>query len=342
MAYTRPAPESIPCFTFGDEYNASHDVRVARKIAKACGQKYEPIYLGKKYLDTYPERLQEGIYITDGLANATNVDGLYLNRLVREYGITKVTGKFGSQVFGSISALRDRSPTEGLVEHDFTPMLADAAKRFDFLCGGNDLSNIIFKEIPWYWSGYTVAELCHVTVRSPFLDNELIALRYRAPQYYISSRKFHFNAIYSKAPDLAVFRTDMGEYGANTPMHLLPKKWLIYLSNMASKAYNWDRMPYGLHHIVPRFDGILSLLGIDKPLRNITFFRHYRIWFRQELADFIQDVLLDPKTLGRAYWNSKILQKIVLDHIAGRRNNLAEIRKVLTLEMIERSLVENM
>ncbi len=341
MAYANPAPGSTPCFTFGGETHNTHDILVARKIAEACGQKHTVIRLGKEYLDTYPERLQKGIYTTDGLADATNVDGLYLNQLAHSFGTTKVTGKFGSQSFGGTFALRDRSPTAGLVADGFAPMLADAGKRFGNLCGAKDLSDVLFKEIPWYWSRFTAAELCHVAVRSPFLDNDLIALRYRAPQQYVSGRMFHFDAIHNKDPDLASIRTNMGEYGAHTPAYRLPQKWLIHFSNMASKAYGWDRMPHGLHHVMPRLDGIFSLLGIDEPLRNITFFRHYRFWFRKELADFVQNILLDSRTLGRSYWNPRILQKIVDDHITGKRNNLAEIRKVLTLEMIERSLIED-
>jgi len=71
-------------------------------------------------------------------------------------------------------------------------------------------------------------------------------------------------------------------------------------------------------------------------------FRRYRTWFRDQLADYLQDILLDQKTLNRPYWEKKNFKKMVYDHIHGKGTYLREIRKALQVELTHRVLVENL
>ncbi len=70
-------------------------------------------------------------------------------------------------------------------------------------------------------------------------------------------------------------------------------------------------------------------------------YRRYRTWFRDQLADYLQDILLSEKTLSRPYWDRKNLIQIVTDHIKGRGTYLREVRKALQVELTHRILVEN-
>ena len=69
-------------------------------------------------------------------------------------------------------------------------------------------------------------------------------------------------------------------------------------------------------------------------------FGHYRIWFRNALSDYVQEMLLDNRTANRPYLNKKYLEKIVRRHIKGKGNYVNEINKVLTAELIHRLLLE--
>jgi hypothetical protein len=55
----------------------------------------------------------------------------------------------------------------------------------------------------------------------------------------------------------------------------------------------------------------------------------------------MKSILLDSKTLNRAYWNKKFIEKMVDDHIAGKGNYLKEIKRTISLELIHRTLLEN-
>ena len=61
---------------------------------------------------------------------------------------------------------------------------------------------------------------------------------------------------------------------------------------------------------------------------------------QRQLSGYLQDVLLDPKTLNRPYWNKIALMKFVKDHVNGKGTYLREIRKVLQVELTHRLLLE--
>jgi len=54
----------------------------------------------------------------------------------------------------------------------------------------------------------------------------------------------------------------------------------------------------------------------------------------------VKDILLDPQTLQRPYLRAKSLEKIVRNHVDGRRNFTSEINRVLTSELLQRQLIE--
>jgi asparagine synthase (glutamine-hydrolysing) len=69
-------------------------------------------------------------------------------------------------------------------------------------------------------------------------------------------------------------------------------------------------------------------------------FYHFRIWYRRELKDYVQGIILDPRTLQRPYLENRHLERMVHDHVNGRDNFTQEIHWVLTSELIQRHLIE--
>src|SRR5206468_3676333 len=50
MAWQKPLPGSLPCYTFGGMFRDCRDVIVAKKVARACGQAHEVIQVGEDFL----------------------------------------------------------------------------------------------------------------------------------------------------------------------------------------------------------------------------------------------------------------------------------------------------
>jgi asparagine synthase (glutamine-hydrolysing) len=70
-------------------------------------------------------------------------------------------------------------------------------------------------------------------------------------------------------------------------------------------------------------------------------FAHFRVWFRQQLAAYIQEILLDSKTAGRPYFNHAFVKQMVRRHLKGERNHTDDIERVLTVELTCRLFVDN-
>jgi asparagine synthase (glutamine-hydrolysing) len=69
-------------------------------------------------------------------------------------------------------------------------------------------------------------------------------------------------------------------------------------------------------------------------------FYHFRVWYRDQLAKYVQDVLLDHRTLNRSYLDGRQVSRVVGAHTKGEQNYTLEIHKLLTSELIQRQLVE--
>jgi asparagine synthase (glutamine-hydrolysing) len=345
LACAKAQPGELPCLTHGGMYKEMLDVSIAREVAEACGQSHCVIPLGRDFLSGFPTTAEQTIYMTDGLADVLQSHQLYLNRIIRDLYNVKITGKYGSQVIKRISAFH--RPTgygsdDSLVSPDFRGYLEAAEASFREQDRGHPLSQMIFKEIPWWWGGILSIEFSQLTVRSPYLDNAFIDLMYRSPFERIDAVEFQLGIIGRQRPGLDRIMTDAGHGGGGNPITRAAKYRYYRLVNIIERAYARDKLPHSWHHPVALIDKrVLSPLGIPRLFLGLSDYRHYRTWTRDELADYIQSVLLDGRTLSRPFWNRSYLERAVKDHMAGRRNRLTEVNKALSLELVHRTLVEN-
>ena len=54
----------------------------------------------------------------------------------------------------------------------------------------------------------------------------------------------------------------------------------------------------------------------------------------------VKAILLDDRTLNRPYLNRKTIEEVVKGHTKGYRNYTIEITQLLTIELIQRLLIE--
>jgi len=80
-------------------------------------------------------------------------------------------------------------------------------------------------------------------------------------------------------------------------------------------------------------DGILKRrkMGFGVPVSR---------WFRNELKDFIYEVLLDRRTLNRGYFKREGLERLLNDHLELRYDHSAKIWALLFLEMWFRVFID--
>jgi asparagine synthase (glutamine-hydrolysing) len=69
-------------------------------------------------------------------------------------------------------------------------------------------------------------------------------------------------------------------------------------------------------------------------------FSHFRVWYRDWLARYIQQILLDSKALSRPYVQGKTMAEMVQMHVKGTRNYTSSIHKLLAMELLQRQFFD--
>jgi asparagine synthase (glutamine-hydrolysing) len=176
--------------------------------------------------------------------------------------------------------------------------------------------------------------MSQLTVRSPFLDNDLVSLAFQAPARCRDLRT-SLQFIRAGDPALARMATDRGFAFPSAPLLGAARRGIRTFSKMAEYAYD-----YGMPRWLTRLDNTLSPVHLEKLFLGRHKYYHFRIWYRRELKEYVQSIILDPRTLQRPYLGDRHLERMVHDHVNGRDNFTQEIHWVLTSELIQRHLIE--
>jgi asparagine synthase (glutamine-hydrolysing) len=97
---------------------------------------------------------------------------------------------------------------------------------------------------------------------------------------------------------------------------------------------------YGMPQWLACIDHLLSPGHPERLFLGRHKFYHFRVWYRDALAPYVREMLLDRRTLSRPYVKRNTVETIVRRHLRGDRNYTTEIHKLLTLELLHRVLLD--
>jgi asparagine synthase (glutamine-hydrolysing) len=327
-----PQSERMPlCYTFGALSGETLDVRIGRRVAKLSGLEHHTLRITRDFLDNFGTYLDRTVLVTDGCSGALLTHEIFLTRVARSLAPIRLTGNFGSEVLRNISTLSPREFASELIDPAFRPSL-DRARSREF--AANPVTQSAFGEVPMHLFGNMAAARSQLTFRTPYLDNALVQLAYRASSRARSSPRAALRLISEANPGLAKISTDRGlSVETAAVAGAMRRLWCE-----ATFKLDWLHKE-GLSGALLRLDPLFTLLS-GTPLLGLHKFLPYRGWFRKELASYVADVLGSARARSQAYWNRPFLQTIARDHALGRVNYMQEIGSVLTIEAVQRVLVD--
>jgi len=336
MAWHKPSPGSLPCYTFGDGsgFRQCRDVTVAQQVAHACGQSHEIIPVGEQFLSRFPHYAERTVYLTDGCLDLTHSPDLYLNEKVRMIAPVRMTGNYGSEVLRRSVAFRPSEPAPGLFRPDFLAHVHAAKDTYAGLLQGHPVSFAVFRQAPWHHFGLLALEQTQLSLRSPYLDNDLVRTSFRAPDSTLGS-DIWLRMIADGDAALHQIPTDRGLYGNRG--HFSAAAHRAILEFLFKAEYRYDS---GMPQWVARIDHLLSPFRLERLFLGWHKFHHFRVWYRDVLSGYVREMLLDQRTLSRPYLDRRKLESIVTGHLKGSQNYTAEIHKLLTLELFHRLFVD--
>jgi asparagine synthase (glutamine-hydrolysing) len=292
--------------------------------------------IGKEFLSDFSNIAAKSIYVTDGCRDVCGSHNIYLNRLARRIAPIRITGTFGGEILRSVTGFKAVFPDEKLFHPDFKKHLLNAGNTVNNIKKGHKLSFLLFKEAPWRINNIIIPEQSQLTYRTPYMDNGFLSLIYQAPADVLTTKDISLRLIKDNNQDLFNIMSDRGFGGRN---NFLFSKCVQLFYRFVFKAewfYNT-----GMPHWMAKLDYMLAPLHLGSLILGRNKYAYYRIWFQNEISDYVREILLDKRTADRPFLNEKFLEEMVNGHINGNRNYLYEINKTLTIELIHRLLIEN-
>ncbi len=337
MAWQRPSPGSLPCYTFGDGYGIRQcrDVVVAQQVARTCGQSHEMIPVGDEFLSRFAHYAERAVYLTDGCVDLTHSPDIYLNEKARDIAPVRVTGNYGSEVLRRSVAFRPWEPTPDLFLPEFLSYIQAAKETYARSLRGHPVSFAVFRQAPWHHYGLLALEETQLSLRSPYLDNSLVQTVFRAPDAALVNNDVCLRLIADGDAALRRIPTDRGVNGSRGNLSATAHRAILEFFFKAEYAYD-----VGMPQWVAKIDHLLSPLCLERLFLGRHKFHHFRVWYKDALSSYVREMLLDSRTLSRPYLTPRVLKDVVGGHLNGDRNYTAEIHKVLTLELIHRLFVD--
>jgi asparagine synthase (glutamine-hydrolysing) len=334
LAWAPRLPGTLPCYTWGGKYRDCADVKIARRTAKVCRQPHNTILVGAEFLSHFHDLAEKAVYVSDGTMDVTGSIDLYVQRFARQIAPVRVSGVCGGEILRRLVMFKPDPPQRSLFDPELESSFRDAADTYSGQLQGDRLSFTSFKQAPWYMASKFTVERSQVTYRTPYFDNDLVSLAYQTPANLLHNGPA-LRLIADGNPALGKIGTDRGLAFRSVPGVNRALHWYQEFTFKAEYAYDY-RMPQWL----ARLDHAFAPLHLERLFLGRHKFHHFRVWYRDELSRWLTEMLLDSDARSRPYLRANSLEKIVKAHINGQRNYAFEIHKILTLEFIQRKLIE--
>jgi asparagine synthase (glutamine-hydrolysing) len=335
LANHNPAPGSLNCYTFGSMFRENQDVRVARKIAGACFQHFQILTAGQTFLSSFPTYAERTVYLTDGCADVSLAPDLYLNARARGIAPVRMTGLYGGEILRGIRTFRPVEPQARLFAPGVCSWIDQAVSTYNEISRCHPVSFAAFRQGPWHLRSSLALEQTQLTMRTPYLDNDLVRTVFRAPASALAGNEVSLRLIADGNRALLDIPTDRGVGGRRSGWSASASQAVLEFLFKAEYAYD-----SGMPHWLARIDHALAPLHLERAFlgRHKPF--HFRIWYRDSLAGYVQDMLLGERSLSRPYVDRRGLTSVVQNHIKGIQNHTEYLHKVLTLELIHRLFLD--
>ncbi len=332
MACRPKAMEKPVCFTYSGERLDTLDAQIAGKIAAACGLEHHALRIGQDFFDNFATFADRTVYLTDGCFGILGAHEIYMNRIARQMSPVRLTGNFGGEVLRGVSTFKPLPLADGLVSNGLSPAIQSSIER---VAGWkkHQITFAAFREVPWNLFGNLQAGRSQIGFRTPYLDNELVSLAYRAPESLRRSRATALRLVEDNDPHLAAIPTDRAHLGRSRGVDAVLRRFYAEIT-FKLDYYNSEGFPDWLSPLDSMIHGVASGLGMVGLHKHLE----YRRWLKFKLAKYLKGALDEALKLDSPFWNAAFLKKMAADHGNGRQNYLPEINAVLTLEAVERQL----
>ncbi len=321
------------CYTYAGEHATTLDGSIAKAVAGRLHLPHHLLRIEPDFFRDFGQLADKTVYVTDGCAGVTGSHEIYMSRKARKLAPIRVTGNFGGEILRGVSTFKPLPLQRTFLAPGLESATQSAAAAWSET-RHHPVTFAAFHEVPWSLFGTMAAGRSQLTFRTPYLDNDFVALAYRAPVESRASRLPGLNLVRALSPELASIATDKGDLGNDSEFRRICRsawsKFTFKLDYMNNEGYPNALAP--LEGLFQFFSASFGLLGIHKHL-------HYRRWFRTQLVETVRDRL--DRAAQLSCLDRTGLAAMSEAHASGRKNFVLEINAALTLEAVDRLMMSN-
>jgi asparagine synthase (glutamine-hydrolysing) len=291
--------------------------------------------VGQEFLSRFSHYAERAVYLTDGCVDVSRAPDVYLNERARKIAPVRMTGNYGGEVLRHVRTFKPEERVPGLFQPEFGSLLHKAGVTYARVVQGHPVSLAVFKQNPWNHYGILAVEESQLSLRSPFLDNDLVRTVFRAPDSAFIGNEDSLRLIADGKKELLRIPTDRGLAGERGRFSEAAHRGVLEFLFKAEYAYDM-----GMPQSVAKMDHTLSAFHLERLFLGRHKVFHFRVWYRDALAEYVRDMMLDPRSLSRPYVERKGVEAVVRGHLKGDRNYTTDIHKLLALELTHRLFLD--
>jgi asparagine synthase (glutamine-hydrolysing) len=341
----------IKTFTIGFESNEFNDERVfARKAAQQYGvDHYETTFNDKEFFDFLPKYIW---HMEEPIFEPPAVSLYYVSKMARDHVKVLISGEGGDEAFAGYQTYRNLVWLER-IKSILGPLNSQSIKLFSFLTFPKFkkyISLMKFDFPDYYFSRSTNPNHPFIKIQNEIFSSNIkndIEVKLKAQPFYNYAQKL---ALQSKLKQMLYIDTKTW-----LPDRLLTKADKITMANSLEL-----RVPFLDHKVLEfaaklpdnqKLKGIktkyilkqIAAKRISKEIINRKkegFPTPYNLWLKQQ-KDTVLDILYDPKTVNRGYFNYNSLEKFIIRPWLKNNDNSEEMFNLLTLELWHRKFIDS-
>ncbi len=323
----------IPTYTFG--IPECPDQKLAKAVADACGAENRFFELSPDYLEKWAKK---GVWLTEGMSNVVNFHGIEFNPEIRKHALIVLNGFGGNELFGFLSLLTARLFFQKNSGHWIDWLFKRINNPFPL----SEQKKLFRREyhLPMGESAYHsfVKLINNTPADSPFNKFHHFRLSVQSPKSFLYGLLQDNDLVEYRVPFCDY---DLGDFITTIP----PKEKLLAVFHRCLLTEKFP--PLGAIEYqrtdLPVSSGIIRILlskttdRLKTKLYNSKVdkrkYSDYDDWMRNELREFVTSSLLNERCLGRGYFNSDYVKRMLEQHFSGRQNLSMRIGALLTFEL---------
>ena len=239
---------------------------MARQVARICEQPYQVIPVGEEFLSRFSHYAERAVYLTDGCVDVSRAPDLYLERKGTRNCPSQDDGElWRARSFAEFVPSSRRSPCRDCSLPEFLRYVRQASETYaESAPAGTRFPLPFSSRARGTTTGCLALEQTQLSVRSPFLDNDLVRTVFRAPESAVTTSDVSLRLIADGNRALLRIPTDRG-LGRRQRTSLMRRPPKVSSSSLFKAEYAYDMgMPQWmarLDHLLRPFDSNGSFSG---------------------------------------------------------------------------------